>query len=84
MKLPGNISGDELIHKLSRFDYKPTRQTGSHVRLTSSLKHKDHSITIPRQTPLKVGTLNSILSEVSSYLEIDKSELVSNLFGPGH
>jgi len=81
LKLPRDVSGDEIIQKLSRFNYVPTRQTGSHIRLTSFLKNKEHSVTIPRHSPLKVGTLNSILSEVSGYLEIEKSDLINKLFG---
>ena len=35
MKLPRNLSGAQLIKALEKLAYKPTRQTGSHIRLTS-------------------------------------------------
>ena len=35
MKLPRNLSGAQLIKALEKLSYQPTRQTGSHVRLTS-------------------------------------------------
>jgi hypothetical protein len=35
MKLPRNLSGAQLIKTLERLGYQATRQTGSHVRLTS-------------------------------------------------
>jgi hypothetical protein len=34
MRLPRDLSGEELIRKLRRLGYEQTRQTGSHVRLT--------------------------------------------------
>ena len=80
MKIPRNVSGDELSRLLAQFGYVITRQTGSHMRLTSSFKSSEHHITIPRHTPLKIGTLNSILKDVESYLEIDRSTLVDKLF----
>ncbi|NYE57789.1 putative RNA binding protein YcfA (HicA-like mRNA interferase family) [Carboxydothermus ferrireducens DSM 11255] len=35
-----------------------TRQTGSHIRLTTTLKG-EHHVTIPLHDPLKIGTLNN-------------------------
>ena len=35
MKLPRDIGGMELAKKLQRFGYQVTRQTGSHIRLTT-------------------------------------------------
>nr|MDO8081788.1 type II toxin-antitoxin system HicA family toxin [Candidatus Freyarchaeota archaeon] len=80
MKIPRDISGEELCRLLKKYDYQITRQTGSHIRLTTILKG-EHHITIPRHKPLKVGTLNSILNDIASHLEIDKSELIKELFG---
>jgi predicted RNA binding protein YcfA (HicA-like mRNA interferase family) len=80
MKIPRDVSGDELARLLAQFGYAVTRQTGSHMRLTSSSKGSEHHITIPRHTPLKIGTLNSILKDVASYLEIERGNLVDKLF----
>jgi predicted RNA binding protein YcfA (HicA-like mRNA interferase family) len=80
MKIPRDVSGDELARLLAQFGYAVTRQTGSHMRLTSSSKGSEHHITIPRHTPLKIGTMNSILKDVASYLEIERSHLVDKLF----
>jgi predicted RNA binding protein YcfA (HicA-like mRNA interferase family) len=80
MKIPRAVSGDELARLLAQFGYAVTRQTGSHMRLTSSSKGSEHHITIPRHTPLKIGTMNSILKDVASYLEIERSHLVDKLF----
>jgi predicted RNA binding protein YcfA (HicA-like mRNA interferase family) len=80
MKIPRDVSGDELAKYLAQFGYAVTRQTGSHMRLTSSSKGPKHHITIPRHTPLKIGTMNSILKDVASYLKIERNHLVDKLF----
>jgi hypothetical protein len=50
------------------------------MRLTSSLKGPEHHVTIPRHTPLKVGTLSAILKDIASYLEADWQHLIEELF----
>lgn len=80
-KIPRNVGGQELIKVLGRFGYVIIRQTGSHIRLVSELKGRTHVITIPDHNPIKIGTLNNILNDIASYLEIDKKKLVKELFG---
>jgi predicted RNA binding protein YcfA (HicA-like mRNA interferase family) len=82
MKLPRDMGGEELAALLGRYGYKVTRQTGSHMRLTSTSKGKgfEHHITIPRHKPLRVGTLSSIVNEIAAYLEIERQKLVEELF----
>jgi len=79
MKIPRDISSNDIIQLLKKYDYKITRQTGSHIRLTSNLKGKEHNITIPSHKDLKVGTINSILNDIPKYLEIKKEILTKNL-----
>ncbi len=80
MKLPRDMGGEELVALLGRYGYKITRQTGSHMRLTSTSKGFEHHITIPRHKPLRVGTLSSIMNEIAAYLEIERQKLVEELF----
>ena len=80
MKLPRDLGGEELSALLGRYGYKITRQTGSHMRLTSTSKGFEHHITIPRHKPLRVGTLSSIVNEIAAYLEIERQKLVEELF----
>ncbi|MBI5180310.1 MAG: type II toxin-antitoxin system HicA family toxin [Nitrospirae bacterium] len=80
MKIPRDLGGEELARLLGKYGYKITRQTGSHMRLTSSYKGAEHHITIPRHASLKVGTLSNILKDVASYLEIEKERLIKYLF----
>ena len=80
MKLPRDMGGEELAALLGRYGYKITRQTGSHIRLTSTSKGFEHHITIPRHRPLRVGTLSNIVNEVADYLETERQKLVKELF----
>ena len=52
MKLPREISGEELAKLLKKYGYEITRQTGSHIRLTTTAKG-EHHITIPAHKYLK-------------------------------
>ena len=80
---PRDLSGMDLAKLLTRFGYASTRQTGSHIRLTSSIKRLEHHITIPNHDPLKIGTLNKIINDIASYLGMDKQALIKELFGKG-
>jgi len=66
---------------LGRYGYEITRQTGSHLRLTSTARGTQHHMTIPAHRSLRVGTLSGILTDVASYLEIGKEDLAEGLFG---
>lgn len=79
-KIPRDLSGRELAKLLTEFNYEITRQTGSHIRLTSNFSGQVHHITIPDHTPLKIGTLNKILKDVADYLKIDRESLIRKLF----
>ena len=80
MKLPRDLSGEELGRLLQRFGYEISRQTGSHVRLTSAFTGKEHHLTIPAHKQLRVGTLAQILGDVASYLQITREQLIEDLF----
>lgn len=79
MKLPRDVSGAELAKRLGRLGYEITRQTGSHLRLTTSDRGQHH-VTIPNHDPLKVGTLVGILGDVAAHFEISRDELIQRLF----
>jgi len=81
VKLPRQISGEELARLLKRYGYQITRQTGSHLRLTSKFKGSEHHVTIPAHKNLRIGTLSAVLAEVASYLETERQKLIDELFG---
>lgn len=76
MKLPRDIDASELIKRLERFGYEKIRQTGSHIRL----KKDKHFITIPNHKPIRIGTLHSILGDISQEFSISREELLIILF----
>lgn len=80
MKIPRDLSGAELVKRLGRLGYVTTRQTGSHIRLTSTVRGLHH-ITLPNHDPLKVGTLAAILASVAAHHGINRDELLHKLFG---
>ncbi len=80
MRLPRDWGGLELAQLLRRYGYEITRQTGSHLRLTTQLQGQHH-ITIPQHKPLRLGTLNGILKEVAMHLDLELETLLESLLG---
>ncbi len=78
MKLPRDISGRELIKRLKKLGYEPSRQTGSHIRLTTQV-HGEHHVTVPNHDPLKIGTLSTILNMVADHFQISREDLLQQL-----
>ncbi len=46
MRLPRDLSGEELANRLRALGYEVTRQTGSHLRLTTQVEGQHH-VTVP-------------------------------------
>ena len=80
MRLPRDLSGDDLARCLGALGYQCTRQTGSHMRLTTT-EQGEHHITIPRHKALRVGTLAAILAEVADHCGLSRDALCERLFG---
>ena len=80
MRLPRDLSGDELAGVLARLGYGMTRQTGSHLRVTTQ-REGEHHVTIPRHSALRVGTLAAILNDVAAHVGMSREELLEHLFG---
>ena len=80
MRLPRDLSGADLVKALARVGYRVTRQSGSHVRLTTDVPSQHH-VTIPAHDSLKLGTLAGILSDVAGHLKMSRDELLQKLFG---
>ena len=78
MRLPRDISGTDLIKSLRVYGYEISRQTGSHIRVTTA-DNGTHHVTIPNHDPLRIGTLASILDDVSEHLGISRQELLIRL-----
>ena len=79
MRLPRDWSGNDLAKALKALGYEQTRQSGSHMRLTT-LEGGEHHITIPRGGPLRVGTLSCILGDICDHFKMTREELIEKLF----
>lgn len=79
MRIPGDITGSELAKLLKQFGYVITRQTGSHMRLTTNF-NGEHHITIPAHNPLKVGTLSAIIGDVAAHFGKTKEDIFKEIF----
>ncbi|MGZ8181780.1 MAG: type II toxin-antitoxin system HicA family toxin [Methylobacter sp.] len=56
-----------------------TRQTGSHIRLTT-FESGEHHITIPAHNPLKIGTLAAVFADIQAHFKLTRDELLKQLF----
>jgi predicted RNA binding protein YcfA (HicA-like mRNA interferase family) len=80
VKLPRDLSGQELARALTVYGYAITRQAGSHMRLTTQVQG-EHHLTIPDHASLRVGTLAAILTEVANHFQVERSAVTDRLFG---
>jgi predicted RNA binding protein YcfA (HicA-like mRNA interferase family) len=80
MRLPRDIGGQDLARRLAVYGYSISRQTGSHLKLTSNMAGREHNITITTSRLLRMATLNEILAEVGSYVDVDRDTLTNALF----
>jgi len=79
MKLPRDLSGEDLIkHLCKRWDYQRVHQVGSHVILETN--QPDHQrIAVPEHHPLRVGTLNAILSAIAMHKSVTKEDVLKGV-----
>jgi predicted RNA binding protein YcfA (HicA-like mRNA interferase family) len=80
MKLPRDLSGDDLAKAFRKLGYVITRQKSSHIRMTTQQKG-EHHVTISNHDPVKVGTLGDILKDVAEHFGLQRDELLHQLFG---
>ena len=80
MRLPRDLTGVQMVRALTKFGYTPTRQTGSHVRLTCESPGQHH-VTVPMHDSLRIGTLAAVLTAVADAHGLTRDELLQRLFG---
>lgn len=79
MKLPRDLSGVALIKVLVReFGYRRVNQVGSHVILETNTP-RSHRLSVPDHSPLRIGTLNSILRAVASAQNVQREDILDHL-----
>ena len=78
MKLPRDVGGPQLVKALRVLGYAPTRQKGSHIRVTTQQDGENHEV-IPNHDPIKVGTLSGILKRIAAHHNLSLEELLEKL-----
>ncbi|MDR2674571.1 MAG: type II toxin-antitoxin system HicA family toxin [Opitutaceae bacterium] len=58
--------------------YAPTRQKGSHIRVTTQQESGHHEV-VPARNPIKTGTLSSILKSVAAHHGVDVGEVIRKI-----
>lgn len=79
MRLPRDVSGPDLAQALTSLGYRITRQTGSHLRLTTE-QGGQHHVTIPRHDPLRLGTFAQILQDVAQHFGWTRQQVQEKIF----
>ena len=79
MRLPRDLTGQQLVAALAKLGYRVTRQSGSHIRMTTDEKGTHH-LTIPDHRPIKVGTLSALLRDVEHHHGLGREDLLTRLF----
>lgn len=78
MRLPRDVRGSDLQRALRSLGYEPTRQRGSHVRVTTQINGEHHEV-IPMHDPIKIKTLASILKSVAFHHDLSVEEVLERL-----
>ncbi len=78
MKLPRDVDGERLVKALAVLGYEATRQTGSHIRITTQQDGENHEV-IPRHSPIKIGTLASIVKHIAAHHKLSVEVLLKML-----
>jgi predicted RNA binding protein YcfA (HicA-like mRNA interferase family) len=78
-KTPRDVSGKDLVKVLSKYGYEVVRQSGSHIRMSIITSDGVKNVTIPNHASIKLGTLMSIINEVSSQLNISREDIINKL-----
>jgi predicted RNA binding protein YcfA (HicA-like mRNA interferase family) len=79
MKIPRDITANDLLKALKLFGYEIVRQKGSHIRIKTEL-NGEHYETIPNHKPIKIGTLNAILNNIAEHFDMTKEESIEQIF----
>jgi predicted RNA binding protein YcfA (HicA-like mRNA interferase family) len=79
MKVPRNLSGEELAATLCRhWGYERVHQNGSHIVL-ETLDPFQHRVAVPAHKELRIGTLNSILREIARHKNVERQSILNSL-----
>ena len=69
MRLPRHLSGRDLAKALAKLGYEITRQTSSHIRLTTTQNGEQH-VTFPDHDSNHAGALAGLLGGVAPHQDL--------------
>ena len=78
MRLPRDVSGQQLATALGVLGYMPARQQGDHLCL-ATLQNGEHHLTFPLHRSLRIGTFSAILSDVEEHFGLNRDQLLERL-----
>ena len=78
MKLPRDLDGPRLVKALGILGYQATRQSGSHIRVTTQRDGENHEV-IPNHNPIKTGTLSTVLKRIAAHHKMTIDDLLKLL-----
>jgi predicted RNA binding protein YcfA (HicA-like mRNA interferase family) len=79
MRLPRDLKGEDLVkHLCRRWEYKQIHQVGSHIILQTQ-QPTPHRIAVPAHDPLRIGTLNGIVSSIAVHKNVPKEDILKEI-----
>ncbi len=76
MKIPRDLSGRDVVKALCRhWEYRQVHQEGSHIIL-ETLTPARQRVVVQDHRHVRIGTLNSILRQVSAHKKVSKQEVL--------
>jgi len=79
VKIPRDLSGDDLVKNLCRnWGYRIVHQEGSHIVLETA-EPSPQRIAVPAHRYLRVGTLSAILRSVARHKGIEREDILRSL-----
>jgi len=79
MKLPRNVSGQQLVKALvASWSYRWVHQVGSHIILQTD-EPVHHRLAVPNHHALRIGTLNGILRDVARVKRVTRQAILDSL-----
>lgn len=77
MRLPRDLSGEDIVRRLEKHGYRVVRRRSNHIRLVQP-GPPEHHVTVPAHPSVKVGTLSAILAAVAEHLHVTKDHVLED------
>jgi predicted RNA binding protein YcfA (HicA-like mRNA interferase family) len=79
MKLPRNVSGDQLAdHICKHWGYTRIAQVGSHIMLRTETPSRSKQV-IPAHSPMRIGIFSKILGQIAAHKQVSREDILRDL-----